>query len=115
MLSLFTIRAAAVILAGMYAMRSTYGPIEGKFPPLTFLAATIFIFCVVIFHRVPQSFGLWAYVVLGGCVVGFGVNILFLRAAPLISTEGMISLFSVACWVILGTSLGWSLLASKTQ
>jgi hypothetical protein len=112
MISLFTIRAAAVLLAGMYAMRMAHGPIEGKLVPLTFLAATIFIFCVVIFHRVPQNLGWWAYLVLFGSIVGCFVNIMFFRAGPAMSIDGVISFVSAICWVALGGALGLSLFAS---
>jgi dolichyl-phosphate-mannose--protein O-mannosyl transferase len=113
MLSLFTIRVAAVLLAGMYAMRTAYGPMEGKLPPLTFLAATIFLFCVFIFHRVPQSLGWWAYVVLAGSVVGCGVNIMFFRAAPAMAMDGVISFASAICWIVIVVVLGWSLLSNS--
>jgi hypothetical protein len=112
MLSLFTIRVAAVLLAGMYAMRTAYGPMEGKLSPLTFLAATILLFCIFIFHRVPQSLGWWAYVVLVGSVVGCGVNIMFLRAGPAFSMDGVISFVSAMCWVVIAVMLGWSLLSN---
>jgi dolichyl-phosphate-mannose--protein O-mannosyl transferase len=113
MLSLFSIRAAAVLLAGMYAMRTAYGPMEGKLPPLTFLAATIFLFCIFIFHRVPNSLGWWAYVVLIGSVVGCGVNVVFFRAGPALSMDGIISFFSAICWVVVGVVLGLSLIGNS--
>jgi dolichyl-phosphate-mannose--protein O-mannosyl transferase len=115
MFSLFAIRAAAVLLAGMYAMRTAYGPMEGKLPPLTFLAATIFLFCIFIFHRVPNSHGWWAYVVMIGSVVGCGVNIVFFRAGPAMSMDGIISLVSAICWVVIGVVLGLSLLGDLSN
>jgi hypothetical protein len=115
MISLFTIRLAAVLLAGMYAMRVAYGPMEGKIQPLTFLALAIFLFCVVIFHRIPESVGWWAYVVLVGSVVGCVVNVIFFREGPALSMDGVISLASAVCWVVLGGVLAWTLFAASKQ
>jgi hypothetical protein len=111
--SLFLIRGAAVLLAGMYAMRTTYAPMAGKIEPLTFLAATIFVFCLFIFHRVPQNIDWWAYLVIGGSIVGCIVNLIFFKAAPSQSVEGVISAVSTFCWVVVGASLAFSLYSSK--
>jgi lipoprotein signal peptidase len=103
------IRIMAVALAGMYAMRTAYSPMEGRISPLTFLALAVLIFCIFIFHRVPTNTGWWAYAVLAGSAIGCGVNIVFMRLAPTGTIDHVISVTSAVCWAIIVVVLAFNI------
>jgi TRAP-type uncharacterized transport system fused permease subunit len=105
MISLIVIRSMAVVLAGMYAMRTGYAPMEGRVEPLTFLPLLILVLCVVIFHRPPTEAGLWSTIVLALCAIGFGVNLVFMRLAPKGAVDYYISILSAGAWAVIGVAV----------
>jgi hypothetical protein len=99
--TMILIRVMAVALAGMYAMRAAYAPMEGRIAPLTFLALAVLVFCIFIFHRTPAGAGWWAYTVLAGSITGCGVNVMFMRMGPAGTVDYVISVVSILCWAII--------------
>jgi energy-coupling factor transporter transmembrane protein EcfT len=98
MITVNIIRIAAIILAGMYAVRTGYAPMEGRIEPLTVLPFLILVLCVVIFHRPPVNHDWWTY-------VAMVLNLLFMRHAPSGNIDYFISLASVIGWAVMGVSL----------
>jgi hypothetical protein len=103
--TMILIRVMAVALAGMYAMRAAYAPMEGRIAPLTFLALAVLVFCIFIFHHTPTGTGWWAYTVLAGSVIGCGVNVMFMRMGPAGTVDYAISVVSALCWAIIAAVL----------
>jgi hypothetical protein len=113
MTSLILIRSMAVVLAGMYAIRTGYAPMEGRIEPLTFLPLLILVLCVVIFHRPPLHPSLWTYTVLVLCVVGFGVNLFFMRLSAAGDVDYYISILSAGAWALTGATIALVLVGSR--
>jgi hypothetical protein len=105
MISLIVIRSMAIVLAGMYAIRTGYAPMEGRIEPLTFLPLVILMLCVVIFHRPPLHPSIWSYTVLALCIVGFVVNLLFMRLAAAGDVDYYISILSAGAWAVTGAAV----------
>jgi hypothetical protein len=105
MISLIIIRSVAVVLAGMYAMRTAHAPMVGRVEPLTFLPLAVLVLCIFIFHRTPNGEDWWTYTVLAFGLIGFGVNILFMRIEPVGSVDHVISILSAVGWASIAVVL----------
>lgn len=93
-----------VILSGIYAIRSSWFIFSGIFSPLTPVAVIVLVLCVVLFHRPPETPGLWLYVVTTGCVLGAIANGMLLfshHEAYSNPTNRVFSLVSVVSWIVL--------------
>jgi hypothetical protein len=111
--TMIVIRIMAVVLAGMYAMRTAYAPMEGRIAPLTFLALAVLIFCIFVFHRTPTGVGWWAYTVIAGSFIGCGVNVMFMRMGPAGTVDYVISVVSAVCWAVIAVVLAFSVLRAS--
>jgi ABC-type polysaccharide/polyol phosphate export permease len=101
------IQSSLVVLAGIYAMRASWFLFaKGAISPLTPLAAVVFMLCVVLFHRPPQS-QTWLAVVAAACLVGVAANAALLFSASSAyqnPTNQVFSILSVAGWAILAVA-----------
>ncbi len=102
------VKAALVILAGVYAIRaSSYFFEDVPFEPLMLVAAFAFVMSVIIFYRPPTFIGPWLYTVVGLCAVGLVANAV-LYFSPDESHGDAINLtfsaISIAGWTIVGAS-----------
>jgi hypothetical protein len=99
-------RIALVLMAGIYAMRSTYWIFGGEpFQPLSLLAAAVLALVVVLFYRLPTQRGPALFVVIALSVVGFAVNALLLWVPGAAHNNPTHAAFSVACMA------GWAIVA----
>jgi hypothetical protein len=94
-------RVALVLLAGIYAMRSSdwiFG--SNSFEPLILLAAAAFCLTIYLFFRMPQQSGAALYAVLALCAAGVAVNALLLldSGSPEDPTDQIFSLTCTAGW-----------------
>jgi hypothetical protein len=105
MLHLLT-QTALVLMAGIYAVRTTYPLLGGEtFSPLTVLAGLVFLLTLALFHKLPKANGKILYIVVMLCIGGMVVNGLLLFA-PGGAQAGLIkTLFSATCVV------GWGVVA----
>lgn len=106
------IQSSLVVLAGIYAMRASWFLFaKGPISPLTPLAAIVFVLCILLFHRPPQS-STWLAVVAIACMIGVAANaaLLFSAAAAYQNpTNQAFSVLSVLGWAILAVThaLAW--------
>jgi hypothetical protein len=115
---LIVTKLALVMLAGIYAMRSTsifFHP--EPFEPLMIVAALAFLLSVFLFYRPPTAPGWWQFTVIGLCVAGVLANG-FLYFAPDAShaspTQLAFSACSVAGWLIVALSAALLTMASPS-
>jgi hypothetical protein len=101
-------KVALVILAGVYATRSSdifFRPVP--FQPLMVVAGLAFVFSIVLFYKAPTTSGWWQYTVIGLCIAGVGANAM-LFFAPDAShnspTQLAFSAVSMVGWAIVGLS-----------
>jgi hypothetical protein len=97
-------KAALVVLAGIYAMRSSsilFHPTA--LTPLWFVALFAFIMTLILFYRPPTVPGWWQYTVIGLCLVGVVANAMLYLAPDAEHsdpTNMAFSAFSVVGWGI---------------
>jgi hypothetical protein len=95
-----------VILIGVYAMRATSVLfVRQRFQSLMIVAALVFAFALVLFHRPPTQAGAWLYFVIAVCVVGVAVNaLLYFKPDRAHATPTNLAFSAVSC-------VGWGVLA----
>jgi RsiW-degrading membrane proteinase PrsW (M82 family) len=103
----FLTQASLVLMAGIYAIRSTYTTLGGEaFSPLSLLAALVFALVFFLFYRLNRVNGKRLYVVIGLCIVGMAVNGVLLFAPGASHANLTNSMFSATC------VLGWGIVAA---
>ncbi len=110
-------KAVLVVLIGMYAIRASWFLFSGVLSPLTPIAAAVLMLCIVIFHRPPQSLGLWFVAVLTACLIGAIANAaLLVSTSPLYHnpTNTAFSWASLTGFVLLAVAVCWSTLMDKS-
>jgi xanthine/uracil permease len=99
-------KAAIIILAGIYAMRTSSILFRDEsFSPLWFVALFAFVMSLVLFYRPPSVQGWWQYTVIGLCLVGIAANAM-LYLAPDAEHNDPVNLAFSALSVI-----GWGIVA----
>lgn len=99
-------QTALVLLAGVYAIRSTswiFG--ADPFEPLFLLATAALGLTVFLFYRMPRQRGAALYAVIALCVAGFSVNALLLFAPSGVHDNPTNTVFSALCMA------GWASVA----
>jgi hypothetical protein len=103
-------RIILVILAGVYAMRSTtvlFHP--STFNPMSLVAVFAFVMSFVIFQKMPTGPGLWAYSLIGFSLMGvFANSMLYFRPDALHAgtTNMTFSAVSIVGWAIVAIYAG---------
>jgi hypothetical protein len=103
-------RTVLVIMAGIYAIRSTYTILGSKeFEPLSILAAIVFCLTVFLFYRLTKLSIRFLYTVMGLCVVGLAVNSMLLFSAYKNHDNPIEAAFSGFCmfgWLVVALDCG---------
>jgi hypothetical protein len=109
-------KAAIVMLAGIYALRSSSVIfVRQPFQPLMIAAVFAFLLLLTIFYRAPTKPGMWLYTVVALCAVGALTNaMLYFKPDAMHSdpTNMAFSAFGMAGWGLLLVYFGAQILGT---